>query len=47
MVDFPGVDDADWSIGELADFLIKLTQITVFVVDYRYIVHHMINYNQL
>ena len=35
MVDFPGVDDVDESIGQLADLLIKLAQIVVFVVDYR------------
>ena len=35
VVDFPGVDDVDESIGELADLLIKLAQIVIFVVDYR------------
>ena len=37
MVDFPGVDDEDDSIGELADLLLTIAQIIIFVVDYRYI----------
>ena len=36
VVDFPGVDDRDESISGLADLLLTLTQITIFVVDYRY-----------
>ena len=36
MVDFPGVDDEDDSIGELADLLLTIAQIIVFIVDYRY-----------
>ena len=36
MVDFPGVDDEDDSIGDLADLLLTVAQIVVFVVDYRY-----------
>ena len=36
VVDFPGVDDEDDSIGELADLLLTIAQIIVFVVDYRY-----------
>ena len=35
VVDFPGVDDVDKSIGELADLLINLAQIIIFVVDYK------------
>ena len=37
VVDFPGVDDRDETISELADLLLTLAQIIVFVVDYRYI----------
>ena len=37
MVDFPGVDDVDESIGKLADLLLNLAQIVVFAVDYRYV----------
>ena len=37
MVDFPGVDDEDDSIGDLADLLLTIAQIIVFVVDYRYV----------
>ena len=37
VVDFPGVDDEDDSIGDLADLLVTVAQIIVFVVDYRYI----------
>ena len=36
IVDFPGVDDSDESISELADLLLTLAQIIIFVVDYRY-----------
>ena len=36
VVDFPGVDDEDDSIGDLADLLLTIAQIVVFVVDYRY-----------
>lgn len=35
VVDFPGVDDEDDSIPELADLLLTIAQIIVFVVDYR------------
>ena len=38
MVDFPGVDDEDDSIGELADLLLTIAQIVIFVVDYRYVI---------
>ena len=37
VVDFPGVDDEDDSIGDLADLLLTIAQIIVFVVDYRYV----------
>ena len=36
VVDFPGVDDRDESISGLADLLLTLAQIVIFVVDYRY-----------
>ena len=36
VVDFPGVDDEDDTIGDLADLLITIAQIIIFVVDYRY-----------
>ena len=47
VIDFPGVDDLDESIPDLADLLLNLAQIAVFVVDYRYCacvrqVHHFI-----
>lgn len=35
VIDFPGVDDRDESISDLADLLITLAQIVIFVVDYR------------
>ena len=35
VIDFPGVDDRDKSIPELAELLLSLTRIIVFVVDYR------------
>ena len=37
VVDFPGVDDEDDSIPNLADLLLTIAQIIIFVVDYRYI----------
>ena len=37
VIDFPGVDDRDKSIPELAELLLSLTRIIVFVVDYRYV----------
>ena len=35
VIDFPGVDDQDDTIPELAELLLVLAQIVVFVVDYR------------
>ena len=35
VIDFPGVDDKDKSIPELAELLLSLTRIIVFVVDYK------------
>ena len=35
VIDFPGVDDRDESIPQLAELLLSLTRIVVFVVDYR------------
>lgn len=35
IIDFPGVDDQDSTIPDLARFLLGLTQLVVFVVDYR------------
>ena len=37
VVDFPGVDDEDDSIGDLADLLLTIAQIIIFVVDYRFV----------
>ena len=37
VVDFPGVDDRDETIPDLADLLLTLSQIVIFVVDYRYV----------
>ena len=37
VVDFPGVDDMDETIPDLAELLLTLAQIVLFVVDYRYI----------
>lgn len=38
VVDFPGVDDEDDTIGDLADLLVTIAQIIIFVVDYRCVV---------
>ena len=35
VIDFPGVDDRDDTISDLAELLLVLAQIVVFVVDYR------------
>lgn len=35
VIDFPGVNDQDESIPELANLLLRLTRIVVFVVDYK------------
>ena len=35
VVDFPGVDDVDETISDLADLLLALAQVVMFVVDYR------------
>ena len=40
MIDFPGVDDRDETIPELAELLLSLAQIVVFVVDYK-LVYYM------
>lgn len=36
VIDFPGVDDDDHTIPELAALLLTLAQMVVFIVDYRY-----------
>lgn len=35
VIDYPGVDDRDETIPDLADLLLALAQIVIFVVDYR------------
>ena len=35
VVDFPGVDDEDDTIPDLADLLVTVAQIVIFVVDYK------------
>ena len=37
VIDFPGLDDNDESIPELAELMLTLSQIIIFVVDYRYV----------
>ena len=39
VVDFPGVDDGDETISDLIDLFLTLSQIFIFVVDYRYTLH--------
>ena len=39
VIDFPGVDDSGHTVPELADLLLSLAQIIVFVVDYRLIAY--------
>ena len=35
VIDFPGVDDSDHTVPELARRLLSLAHVVVFVVDYR------------
>ena len=35
IIDFPGVDDSEHSIPELASLLLGLLQVVIFVVDYK------------
>jgi predicted GTPase len=35
VIDFPGVDDRDETISDLAELLLAIAQVVVFVVDYR------------
>ena len=35
IIDFPGVDDRDETIPDLAELLLALAQVVIFVVDYR------------
>ena len=35
VIDFPGVDDQDETIPDLAELLLSLAQVVIFVVDYR------------
>ena len=37
VVDFPGVDDRDETIPDLAELLLFLAQIVIFVVEYKYV----------
>ena len=37
VIDFPGVDDRDHSIPELAQLLLGLVQVVIFVVDFKYV----------
>lgn len=37
VIDFPGVDDTDQTVPELADLLLSIAQIVVFVVDFRWV----------
>jgi hypothetical protein len=42
VIDFPGLDDNDESVPELAQLMLTLSQIIIFVVDYRRISAHAI-----
>jgi len=41
VVDFPGVDHRDETIPDLAELLLFLAQVIVFIVDYRLISEHL------
>ena len=46
VIDFPGVDDQDDSIADLVNLLRTLSQMVVFVVNYRYVAAYE-NYTQV
>ncbi len=35
VIDFPGVDDRDHTVPQMAELLVNLAQIIIFVVDYQ------------
>ena len=35
VIDFPGVDDRDETISDLAELLLVVAQVVIFVVDYK------------
>jgi hypothetical protein len=39
VIDFPGMDDNDECVPDLAQLMLTLSQMIVFVVDYRYVTH--------
>ena len=41
VVDFPGVDDRDETIPDLAELLLFLAQVVIFIVDYRLTLYHI------
>ena len=43
VIDFPGVDDRDETISELAELLLAIAQVVVFVVDYRSVTSNKIS----
>ena len=44
VIDFPGVDDRDETISNLAELLLVVAQVVIFVVDYKlaYILYNYI-----
>ena len=44
VIDFPGVDDRDESIGDLAELLMGLAQIVIFVCTYKLVYTYNVNY---
>ena len=45
VIDFPGVDDRDESIGDLAELLMGLAQIVIFVCAYKLVyTYNNVNY---
>ena len=41
VIDFPGLDDNDDSVPELVQLMLTLSQIIIFVVDYRYVAYYL------
>ena len=39
VIDFPGVDDRDETISDLAELLLVVAQVVIFVVDYKLVLY--------
>ena len=42
VIDFPGVNDTDKTIGDLAKLLVELAQVIILVVKYELVKHEIV-----